>query len=85
MQRLRSITKVVDAILLSLMVIRARTVMANMGDNNDAFSRWIRNLIERSGDWRAAVAMAVKIARMVWAVLHYGDTFKLEQVEPTGA
>ena len=33
----------------------------------------------------ARVAIAAKNARMAWAVLHYGDTFKLEQVEPTGA
>ncbi|ARD11009.1 hypothetical protein PSA3335_08010 [Pseudomonas savastanoi pv. savastanoi NCPPB 3335] len=48
-------------------------------------SRWIRNLMERRGYWRAAVAIAAKNARMAWAVLHYGDTFKPEQAEPTGA
>jgi len=84
-QRLGSITKAGDAYLRSLLVLGARSVMANLGDKQDTFSRWIRNLIERRGYWRAAVAIAAKNARMAWAVLHYGDTFKLEQVEPTGA
>ncbi|KPX42065.1 putative transposase, partial [Pseudomonas savastanoi pv. glycinea] len=53
----------------------ARSVMANLGDKQDPLSRWIRNLMERRGYWRAAVAIAAKNARMAWAVLHYGDTF----------
>ncbi|MDG6382594.1 hypothetical protein QCD83_28065, partial [Pseudomonas savastanoi pv. phaseolicola] len=44
-------------------------------DKQDPLSRWIRNLMERRGYWRAAVAIAAKNARMAWAVLHYGDTF----------
>ena len=84
-QRLGSITKAGDAYLRSLLVLGARSVMANLGDKQDTFSRWIRNLIERRGYWRAAVAIAAKNARMAWAVLHYGDTFKAEQAEPTGA
>jgi transposase len=56
--------------------------MANLGDKQDQFSRWVRNLIERRGYWRAAVAIAAKNARMAWAMLKYGDAFSHEPAEP---
>jgi len=55
--------------------------MANLGDRQDRFSRWMRNLIERRGYWRAAVAIAAKNARMAWAILKYGDAFSHEPAE----
>ncbi|MDR8052899.1 IS110 family transposase [Burkholderia cenocepacia] len=78
--RLGSITKAGDAYLRSLLVLGARAVMANLGDKQDRFSRWIRNLMERRGYWRAAIAIAAKNARMAWAVLKYGDDFRHEPV-----
>ena len=77
-QRLGSITKARDAYLWSLLVLGTRPVMANLGYKQDPLSRWIRNLMERRGCWCVAVAIAAKNARMAWAVLHYGDTLKLE-------
>ncbi|WP_425199406.1 hypothetical protein [Paraburkholderia tuberum] len=56
----------------------ARAVIANLGEKQDRFSRWVRSLVERRGYWRAAVAIAAKNARMAWAVLKYGDDFKHE-------
>ena len=76
--RLGSITKAGDAYLRSLLVQGGRAVMANLGDKQDRFSRWIRNLIERRGYWRTAVAIAAKNARMAWAMLKYGDDFRQE-------
>ncbi|KUY98148.1 transposase [Burkholderia territorii] len=78
--RLGSITKAGDAYLRSLLVLGARAVMANLGDKQDRFSRWVRNLMERRGYWRAAIAIAAKNARMAWAVLKYGDDFRHEPV-----
>ncbi len=76
--RLGSITKAGDAYLRSLLVLGARAVIANLGDRQDRFSRWVRSLIERRGFWRAAVAIAAKNARMAWATLKYGENFKHE-------
>ncbi|BDB29376.1 hypothetical protein CTP10_R67900 (plasmid) [Cupriavidus sp. P-10] len=75
-QRLGSITRAGDAYLRTLLVLGARAVMANLGDKQDRYSRWVRDLIERRGYWRAAVAIAAKNARMAWAMLKYGDAFK---------
>lgn len=77
-QRLGSITKAGDAYLRCLLVNGARAVIANLGEKQDRFSRWVRSLVERRGYWRAAVAIAAKNARMAWAVLKYGDDFKHE-------
>jgi len=77
-QRLGSITKAGDAYLRCLLVNVARAVIANLGEKQDRFSRWVRSLVERRGYWRAAVAIAAKNARMAWAVLKYGDDFKHE-------
>jgi len=51
-------------------------VIANVGDKQDRYSRWVRDLIVRRGYWRASIAIAAKNARMAWAVLKYGDAFK---------
>jgi transposase len=77
-QRLGSITKAGDAYLRCLLVNGARAVIANLGEKQDRFSRWVRSLVERRGYWRAAVAIAAKNARMAWAVLKYGDDFRHE-------
>lgn len=38
---------------------------------------WLLQLIERRGEGRAAVALANKTIRVAWAMLHYGEDFKL--------
>ena len=75
--RLGRITKAGDAYLRSLLVMGARAILAGLGDKQDSFSRWARSLQERRGYWRAVVAIAAKNARLAWAVLHYGEDFRL--------
>ena len=43
----------------------------------DSLSRWAVKLAERRGYWTAVVAIAAKNARMAWAVLTKGESFKL--------
>ncbi len=76
--RLGRITKAGDPYLRSLLVMGARAVLAGLGDKQDGFSRWARNLQERRGYWRAVVAIAAKNARLAWAVLKYGEDFRLQ-------
>lgn len=75
--RLGRITKAGDAYLRSLLVMGARSILAGLGEKQDRFSRWARALVERRGYWKAAVAIAAKNLRLAWAVLHYGEEFRL--------
>ena len=77
--RLGRITKAGDAYLRSLLVMGARAILSGLSDKQDGFSRWARRLVERRGYWRAVVAIAAKNARLAWAVLHYGEDFRLSQ------
>ena len=76
-ERLGRITKAGDSYLRSLLVMGARAVLSGLGDKQDRFSRWARGLVERRGYWRAVVAIAAKNARLAWAVLRYGEEFRL--------
>ena len=75
--RLGRITKAGDRYLRSLLVMGARAILSGLGDKQDRFSRWARSLVERRGYWKAVVAIAAKNARLAWAVLKYGEDFKL--------
>lgn len=75
--RLGRITKAGDHYLRTLLVLGARTILNTLGDKQDPFSRWARNLVVRRGYGRAAVAIAAKNARLAWAVLRYGEDFRL--------
>lgn len=76
-QRLGHITKAGDPYLRSLLVLGARAVLMSAKSKTDPVSRWAIALAERRGYWRAVVAIAAKNARMCWAVLHRGDSFRL--------
>jgi transposase len=75
--RLGRITKAGDAYLRSLLVLGARAVLAAAAGKSDSLSRWAVKLAERRGYWKAVVAIAAKNARMAWAVLAKGESFKL--------
>lgn len=76
-QRLGRITKAGDPYLRMLLILGARSVLQCAKDKPDAVSRWAVQLAARVGYWKAVVAIAAKNARMCWAVLHRGESFKL--------
>ena len=43
----------------------------------DSLSCWALKVCERRGYWKAVVAIAAKNARMAWAVLTKGESFRL--------
>ena len=61
----------------------ARAVLNSIGDKQDGSSVvgscFARDLVARRGYWRAVVAIAAKNARLAWAVLHYGEDFRLNK------
>ena len=75
--RLGRITKAGDAYLRSLLVLGARAVLNAAANKTDSLSRWAMALRLRRGYWKAVVAIAAKNARMAWAVLTKGESFKL--------
>lgn len=76
-QRLGRITKAGDPYLRMLLILGARSVLQGAKNRSDAVSRWALQLAARVGYWKAIVAIAAKNARMCWAVLARGESFKL--------
>ena len=74
--RLGGITKAGDGYLRTLLVLGAKSVLAAARNKHDRLSRWAMALEVRRGYWKAVVAIAAKNARMAWAVLAKGETFK---------
>jgi len=75
--RLGRITKAGDAYLRTMLILGARAVLAAAKNKTDSVSRWAIALEERRGYWKAVVAIAAKNARMCWAMLARGESFKL--------
>ena len=76
-QRLGRITKAGDPYLRMLLILGARAVLQSAKHREDSISRWALQLEARVGYWKAIVAIAAKNARMCWAVLARGESFKL--------
>lgn len=79
--RLGRITKAGDAYLRSLLVLGARAVLNAAANKTDSLSRWAMALRQRRGYWKAVVAIAAKNARLAWAVLRFGEEFRLRQAD----
>lgn len=70
------ITKRGDVYLRTLLIHGTRAVLAALAAKQDGVSTWARALIERRGYRRAAVALAAKNARTVWALLAKGEAYR---------
>ena len=57
-------------------MLGAKAVLAAATNKDDRLSRWAMALEVRRGYWKAVVAIAAKNARMAWAVLAKGESFK---------
>lgn len=75
--RLGSITKRGDKYLRMCLIHGARAVMANLRDKQDKVSCWVRELIERRGYLRAAVALAARNARLIWTLMVKNENYKV--------
>ncbi|MFZ2405036.1 MAG: IS110 family transposase [Methylobacter sp.] len=67
--RLLGISKRGDAYLRTLLIHGARSVLKVAGKKDNPRSRWLQNLCSRRNKNIAAVALANKNARIVWALL----------------
>lgn len=75
--RLGRITKQGDVYLRTLLIHGTRAVLARLHEQTDKASSWARSLIERRGYKRAAVALAAKNARTVWALLAHAEPYRV--------
>ena len=78
-ERLGRITKMGDRYLRKLLVVGATAVLHHARGRNDPLHRYARQLLERKGGQAGfkltAVALANKLARIVFAILHSGKVF----------
>jgi transposase len=74
--RLGRITKAGDRYLRTLLVLGARSLLATAALKHDRISCWVIALQARIGYGKAAVAIAAKNARIAWAILAKGETFR---------
>lgn len=72
------ITKRGDTYLRTLLIQAARSAVLSAQRRSDRISRWLLALRERRGWQKAAVALANKNARIVWAILTRGECFDAE-------
>ena len=73
---LLGISKRGDRYLRTLLIHGARTTLRYVKRRRDLRSRWVARLIERRGPNIAAVALANKNTRVLWALLTRDETYR---------
>lgn len=74
-QRLYGITRRGDSYLRTLLIHGARSALRCAGNKSDRQLRWASSLAVRRNFNVAAVALANKMARVIWAILAHGRTY----------
>lgn len=75
-ERLLGISKRGDKYIRALLIQGAHSVVKCVDSKEDRRSQWIKNLKERIGTNKTAVALANKNARIVWALLAKDKAYK---------
>jgi transposase len=78
--QLGRITRRGDSYLRTLLIQGAKSAVLTAHKRSDPISRWAHALRERSGWQVAAVALANKNARILWAVMSKGERFDAHHV-----
>lgn len=74
--RLGRISKMGDGYLRRLLVVGATSVVRRADTNTSATGAWVRCLLERKPTRVVTVAVANKTARIAWAILARGETYR---------
>jgi len=73
--RLMGITKRGNKYLRKLLVHGARAALPSLSASATPLGKWLTSLLERAHKNTVVVALANKLARIVWAVLRRGETY----------
>lgn len=75
-RRLGAISKAGDEDLRSLLVLGAATLLIRAKRAPESASSWVNGILKRRPFKVAAVALAARIARTLWALLMHGGTYE---------
>ena len=75
-QKFGGITKRGNQYLRRLLIQGAWSVIRYADFSQDRLSRWAKKLIERRGKHKAAIAVANKLARIIWSMLYHQTEYK---------
>ena len=78
--RLGHISKMGNGYLRRLLVVGATSVIRRAGTSATTTGAWVRSLLERKPARVTTVAMANKTARIAWAVLVRGETYRASPI-----
>lgn len=59
-----------------MLIQGARASMPSLQRSDTRLGAWLRGLLARAHSNTAVVALAAKMARIVWAVLHHGRSYE---------
>jgi transposase len=74
--RLLGITKRGSKYLRKMLIQGARAALPTLSRGSTRLGQWLRGLLARAHSNTVVVALAAKMARIVWALLRYGTTFE---------
>lgn len=75
-QKLGGVTKRGNNYLRRLLIQGAWSIIRYADKSDDRLSRWANELIARRGKQKAAVAVANKLARIIWSMLYRGTEYR---------
>ena len=75
-ERLGRISKMGDGYLRRLLVVGATSVIRRADTDPPATGAWLRSLLASKSKRLTTVAMANKTARIAWAVMARGETYR---------
>ena len=81
-QRLGKISKAGNERLRTLLVVGAMSIIRFAKLRNKSASPWLLQLLERRPRKLAAVALANKMARIIWAMMARGEAYRRQLIAP---
>lgn len=75
--KLLGITKRGNRYLRKTLIEGARAAMPSLAKSNTGIGSWLRALLARAHSNVVVVALAAKMARTVWALLHHGRPYQV--------